>query len=190
MPFFQIVYWVRGELEVVSDRTCSILEYLGHQSNQSNCCFLCRFFSLETPPPLCYPSRECGHGKSSHRVALMCYSVGSGSFPSHWVSNLDRYVWLSLFLCSTSFIGIPSTNTSREPVFTVYALFGQPSLCWFSKQNFLDILEISKLIAKLGLHNSFTCLESSYPVIRVTWPIVRWVGAWLHVLYISYYILI
>ena len=22
-------------------------------------------------------------------------------------------------------------------------------------------------------HNSFTCLESSYPVIRVTWPIVR-----------------
>lgn len=36
-------------------------------------------------------------------------------------------------------------------MFTVYALFGQSSLCWFSKQNFLDILEISKLIVNLRL---------------------------------------
>ena len=53
----------------------------------------------------------------------------------------------------------------------------------FPNKTFWTFWRFSKLIAKLGLHNSFTCLESSYPVIRVTWPIVRWVGAWLHVLY-------
>ena len=44
-------------------------------------------------------------------------------------------------------------------------------------------------MARARNHDSYTCLESNYPVIRVTWPIVR-NGAWLHVLYISYYILI
>lgn len=151
MPFFQIVYWVRGELQVVSDRTCSILEYLGHQSNQSNCFFLRRFFSLETLSHSLLPIQGMRSWESSHLVALLCYGVDSGSFPSHWVSNLDRYVWPSLSLWSNSFIGIPSTNISWKPVFTVHALFGQSSLCRFYKQNFLDILEISKLIAKLGL---------------------------------------
>lgn len=37
-------------------------------------------------------------------------------------------------------------------------------------------------MAKARNCDSYTCLESSYPVTRVTWPIVN-VGARLHVLY-------
>lgn len=37
-------------------------------------------------------------------------------------------------------------------------------------------------IVKARNHDSYTCLESSYPVTHVTWPIVR-IGAWLCVLY-------
>lgn len=131
------------------------------------------FFRNTHGHSLCYPPRECGHGKSSRPVALLCYAVDSGSFPSHWVSNLDRYVWLSLFLWSNSFIGIPSTNISWEPVFTIYALFGQSSLCWFSKQNFLDILEISKLIANLRL-------ETTIP--SPVWNLVILLYVWLGLL--------
>lgn len=109
----------QGELEVVSDRTCSILEYLGHQNQPEQLLLSAQipFFRNTRGHSLCYPPRNAVMGKAVRPVALLCYAVDSGSFPSHWVSNLDRYVWLSLFLWSNSFIGIPSTNISRTCVY-------------------------------------------------------------------------
>lgn len=35
-------------------------------------------------------------------------------------------------------------------MFTAYTLFGESSLCCFLKQNMLDILAMTKLVAELG----------------------------------------
>jgi len=81
-----------------------------------------------------------------------------------------------------SLVFLPQTHPENLCLLSVPYLVNH-HCAGFPNKTFWTFWRFSKLIAKLGLHNSFTCLESSYPVIRVTWPIVRWVGAWLHVLY-------
>lgn len=68
-----------GNRDTTCYRVCNIL--VTRATTASRCI---RFFSLETPViTLCWPSRECSHGKSSHCVAVLYYGVDSGSFASH-----------------------------------------------------------------------------------------------------------
>lgn len=131
-------------------------------------------------------------GVMGKAVALwhwLCYACCWLRVISFTGSNLDRYVWLSLFLWSNSFIEYSfHKHIPRTCVYCLCLIWSIITVLVFQTKlsgTFWRFQVDSKPQAEN--HNSFTCLESSYPVIRVTWP-VRWVGAWLHVLYISYYI--
>lgn len=58
---------------------------------------LVALFTITHRHSLCPPSRECGRGSRGPRAALLGHGADfEGSFPLHQISNLDRYVWLSL----------------------------------------------------------------------------------------------
>lgn len=146
-------------------------------------------FLLQRPPlaPFICPSREWDYQLSQNHFlqtkVLIKTGVFSQVFPSQVMKSISipqTDIFHCFLRCCACHLGLIQSSSS----------------CWLPRHSLpppqKKIHTVDSQVsdtAQARNRDSYTCLEFSYPVTRVTWSIVRG-GAWLRVLYISFYILI